>query len=205
MKVRWLLVLAAAACVGLLASGVLNHAHDGKAHRDGGIAARARTFVQAVAIGEIEAAIEQVDSTEGNSDRLKAGVTLLTGVVQLDRSLESQFGFGLEPKPLPVPDSFDFRSVERRKNYAVVGPAEAQLVDLDTEYGWRLDPRPFVEGTLGLAAAEAMRAELVALAERVEAGEFATREEALAAYDAAAFRGLLAAAAASPATRPADD
>ncbi|MEM7808781.1 MAG: hypothetical protein AAF561_11790 [Planctomycetota bacterium] len=161
------------------------------------------SFVGALETGFVEEASRVLGSRESERNEVLPMLTLLSGQLALDRALNSQFGEGLRDRPLPVSHADQAESIVFEDDVAFIGEDANRLVFVRDERGaFRIDRRPFVSPGIKLEAAQAMRAELVTLANRVRDGEFDSRDAALDAYQTAAFRGLLAGIAAT--SRPAE-
>ncbi len=132
-------------------------------------------------------------------------LTIISGQLQADLAIAHTFGEGLPDRPLPALDAELAKTIEFENEFAFLGVPPNRLIFVRSENGYfELDRRPFVNGPT-LEQAEAMRSSLTSFADRVWRNEFETREDALAAYQTATFRGLLAGVAASATTRPAGD
>ncbi len=133
---------------------------------------------------------------------VRPNLALLSGLHRLDGLMKRMFDEGFDSPPLPAPlnelsfDVWEEKStpdhlVEIVGDIAYVGPDDVRLVLRRHNGQWFVDPRPFADETIDLERADAMNTQLNGLAERVRAGEFATRQDALDAYNASVFLGLL--------------
>lgn len=130
-------------------------------------------------------------------------VLLLAGTAAVDVALVDKFGESGLLHPLPLDGSINHDAYPRPVETVTLSDKSGRSVNIvRSSLGWQVDIRPFVDESLQLDAAKAMHAELMRLAERIEAGEFATREEALDAYSAAVFIGALKSIGDDPTSLP---
>jgi hypothetical protein len=139
--------------------------------------------------GHLEDAVAVLAPTD-DVERALPTLTLLAGLGEVDAALRETYEAGLAEPAIPfAPASLEHVTLDR--DVAFSGDGQNRLVLVRRDGDWFVDPRPFIDDDLNLAAAEAMRAELRELAGRVRAGEFTTHADAVAAYESAAIRGLL--------------
>ena len=164
----------------------------------------ARDALRDLERGHVDLAMNRMWFGDAGADDARPGVTLVAGLCTLDAALRRRFGDGLPDAPLPPADAAFARisMTAGQDDVALAGPPDRQVALVRRGGAWRVDGRPFVDPAIGPDAAEAMRGELSRLAGRVDAGEFNSRDDALAAYQAAVFLGALGGV--GPATRPAD-
>ena len=152
----------------------------------------AREVQSGLASGDADAVVDSFRlSDSADREAVIGSVRVLAGLHPLHNAMLARYGEGLDEPPFPQFDSSAIESIERGEGFLIVGSAEAGLVLLNDDDGLRVDPRPFIDPDIDPDQAEAMRLELLRLTQRVEAGEFATRGDALAAYNAAVFLGAL--------------
>ena len=198
---RNLLVLVLAAVVGVLAAFVWSTIRQHQAmHAWQDPLDVAVRFSRDFGTGDPEAPMRSMlFDEETTADDVRPKVALMSGLARLEGFIWREFGEGLNSPPLPSPlreldelggpDRQDWIEVEGDIAYA--GPPHARLVLLRHGDNWYVDPRPFVDRDIDPDRARAMNSQLNLLTERVRGGEFKTRQEALDAYSATVFLGLL--------------
>ena len=200
MNRRTLVVLLLAAAVGVMAAVIVRSSGFDVSP----IQHAARDALRDLERGHVDLAMNRMWFGDAGAVDARPGVTLVAGLSTLDAALRRRFDAGLPDAPLPSADAAFARisMTAGHDDIALAGPPDRQVALVRRDGTWRVDGRPFVDPAIDPDAADAMRGELSRLADRVDAGEFGARDDALAAYHAAVFLGALGGG--GPTTRPAD-
>ncbi len=126
---------------------------------------------------------------------------LLDATGRLDAASRKAFGQPMTLHPLPAPFAADPEAYPRPVDSIYIRDDFGRAVELVRQAdGWAVDLRPYVEEAVSASQAAAMSEALGELATRIEAGDFATFEEAQAAVGPSIFLGSLKSI--GPATQP---
>lgn len=162
----------------------------------------AQSFVSALSSGDVTEAADATTLGGAKWKEAMPSLLLQSGIVRFDEAAREAFENGLDERPMPPIDSLTPEQTDIRDDTAWVGPDKGSVRLLRVGGHWKVDAELFVDDSIDLDRAQAMHAELLRLAERVEAGEFATRDEAMGAYNGTVIIGALRGIGQGQATRP---
>jgi hypothetical protein len=134
--------------------------------------------------GAEETALEWVLVDDASSGM--ATIHLLGGTGAVDDAFRERFARPNPAHPYPSPVRMNYGGYRTPRGIVTADDEHGRTIELVRQgHGWRVDLRPLEVQGVSVEEAQAMRAAMIDFAERVRAGEFASFDEAVAAYDAA--------------------